>query len=154
MQYAIRKLNKQVQRPYHAFLHYTHPNNRPSTNERYIIKGLISVSICLADHTLTCIRHTLKQCNLPRENTAHTHHTNGQLEPLRHNLSSTRYPSLLCRQRQHRMKSFPDSSTHYHLWESNSWFFDLKSNPGVQRPIHSAINPYAPSSNKGNDIRL
>ena len=70
--------------------------------------------------------HTsLEQSHLPCENTAHAMcKYAGQLEPLRHNFSSTRHPSLLGRQRQYGM-SLPDTSTHDQQWESNPRPFDL-----------------------------
>ena len=41
---------------------------------------------------------------------------------------STRYPSLLGRQKQHGMRSMPDMSTHDQQWVSNPRSFDLESN--------------------------
>ena len=47
-------------------------------------------------------------------------------------LHSTRYPSLLGRQRKYGMRSLPNTSTHDQQWEWNpQTFWSL-----VQRPIH------------------
>ena len=49
-------------------------------------------------------------------------------------LHSTRYPSLLCKQRQCEVRSLPSTSTHDKRCESNPRPFDLESNALSTRP--------------------
>ena len=49
-------------------------------------------------------------------------------------LCSTRYPTLLGKQRQYQMRSLPDTCTHDQQWESNPRHLDLESNAPSTRP--------------------
>ena len=64
----------------------------------------------------------------------------GQLEPRRHNCSSTWYPSLLGRQRQYGLGMLPDTSIYDQQWESNPRPFDLESDAlGTHKATNNII---------------